>query len=134
MKVRYHLQNGPHYMHWQFKTANGECFYHKPSDFIIKLYKCILHNNRNLADKIYLGKNKDVCAWIKYQGMELLFERKDIPSWCTHIRYNPKVLPYWHNINGDILDGRAFDELYLTDKGVFFDSCRDGVNLCRATT
>ena len=66
--------------------------------------------------------------------MELLFEQKHIPSWCTHIRYNPKVLPYWHNVNGDILDGRAFDELYLTDKGVFFDSCRDGVNICRTTT
>lgn len=134
MKVRYHLQRGPNYMHWQFKTDTGECFYHKPSDFIIKLHKCILYNNRKVADKIYLGKNKDVCAWIKCQGMELLFEEKNIPSWCTHIRYNPRILPYWHTINSDNLDGRAFDELYLTEKGVFFDSCREGVNVCKQKT
>lgn len=134
MKVRYHLQKGPHYMHWQFKTAEGETFYHNPTDFIIKLYKCILHNNRNLADKIYLGKNKDVCAWIKFQGFTIDFDNKHVPSWCTHLRYNPKVLPYWHDHCGQNLDAKAFDELYLCSKGVFFDACRDGVNLCRQTT
>ena len=131
MKVRYHLAKGIHYMHWQFKTSGGDVFYHNPKDNIIKLYNCILYNNRKVADKIYLGQNKDVCSWIKCNGMEILFEEKSVPSWATHIRYNPRVRPYWHNIKGDNLDGIAFDELYLCEKGVFFDSCRDGVNLCR---
>lgn len=135
MKVRYHLAKGPHFMHWQFKTANGEVFYHDPKDNIIKLYNCILHNNRKVADKIFLGKNKDVCSWIKFQGMEVLFDKNAcVPSWATHLRYNPRVRPYWHDINGNNLDGIAYDELYLCSKGVFFDACRDGVSLCRAST
>jgi hypothetical protein len=135
MKVRYNLGKGIHYMHWQFKVAGGEVFYRDPKENIIKLYNCILHNNRRVADKIFLGETKDVCSWVKFQSMEILFEESvSIPSWATQLRYNPKVRPYWHDINGNNLDGLAYDELYLCSKGVFFDSCRDGVNLCRATT
>jgi|688.fasta_scaffold818980_2 hypothetical protein len=134
MKVRYHLQKGPNYMHWQFKNSAGQVFYNNPKDGIIKLYNCILHNNRKLADKIYLGKNKDVCSWVKFKSMEFLSAGSNVPSWATHIRYNPRVLPYWHNVSGDNLDGKAFDELYLSEKGVFFDSCRNGVNVVTTWT
>lgn len=130
MKVRYHLAKGPHYMHWQFKTAS-EVFYHDPKEHVIKLYNCILHNNRKIANKIFLGQNKDVCSWIKFKTMEVYFDDTRVPSWAKHLRYNPKVRPYWHDIDGNNLDGMAYDELYLTEGGVFFDACRDGVSLCR---
>jgi hypothetical protein len=131
MKVRYHLAKGIHYKHWQFKATGGEVFYHDPQERVIKLYNCILHNNRKVADKIYLGEDKDVCSWVKFKTMEIFFDNKEVPSWATHLRYNPKVRPYWHDINGRNLDGMAFDELYLSERGVFFDACRDGVSLCR---
>ena len=137
LKVRYHLLKGPYHGYWQFKdTKTKEVFYHKPSDKIIKIYDCILHNNRRVAEKIFIGKNKDVCSWVKFSKMEFV---PDMPSICTHIRYNPKVLPYWHIIYSPPnsppvsrnLDGEAFDELYLCEKGVFFNSCRDIEKGCR---
>jgi len=133
LKVRYHLQKGPYYMNWQFKdTETGNVFYHKPSDHVIKIHNCILHNNRRVADKIYLGSNKDVCAWIKFAKMEIMPNDEMIPDWYTRITYNPKTLPYWHTVRAvdgvrnysENLDGTAFDELYLSDKGVFFNTCR----------
>lgn len=128
LKVRYHLQKGPNYMHWQFKdTATDQVFYHVPEENIIKLHNCVLHNNRNLANKIYLGKNKDVCSWIKCRGMALVFDMTQIPSWCIHLRYNPKVLPYWHTYWGKNIDNLVFDELYLTKDGVFYDQNREGI-------
>lgn len=131
MKVRYHLAKGVHYMHWQFKTKGGEVFYHDPKEHVIKLYNCILHNNRKVANKIFLGQNKDVCSWIKFKTMEIYFDDTNVPSWAKHLRYNPKVRPYWHDLDGNNLDGMAYDELYLSERGVFFDACRDGVSLCR---
>jgi hypothetical protein len=131
MKVRYHLAKGVHYMHWQFKAAGGEVFYHDPKEHVIKLYNCILHNNRKIANKIFLGQNKDVCSWIKFKAMEVYFDDTIAPSWAKHLRYNPKVRPYWHDIDGNNLDGMAYDELYLTERGVLFDPCRDGIVLCK---
>lgn len=133
LKVRYHLQKGEHYMHWQFKdTDSGEVWYAPPEKNFIRLTNCVLHNNPKLAEKIYMGKNKDVCAWIKCQNYEVLPSDFIIPSWCNHIRYNPKVLPYWHVVHGSPpvsmnLDGLAFDELILCNKGVFYNSCREGI-------
>lgn len=134
MKVRCNLQKGPHYMHWQFKNGVGDKFYHNPEDKIVKLYNCVLHNNRVLADKIYLGKDKDFCSWIKFKGMEFLDSNDHVPSWAVKLNYNPRVLPYWHDINGNNLDGLAFDQLYLCSKGVFFDRCRSDASPCGVMT
>jgi hypothetical protein len=128
MKVRYHLQRGDHYMHWQFKdTFSQTVSYHDPKESIIKLHSCVLHNNRNLANKIYLGKNKDVCAWIKCRGMSIEITLDSIPSWCTKLHYNPKIVPYWHTHDGRNIDELAFDLLYLTKDGVFYDQCREKI-------
>lgn len=128
LKVRYHLQKGPNYMHWQFKdTLTNAVTYHDPKENIIKLFNCVLHNNRNLANKIYLGKNKDVCAWIKCRGMSFEFDLNSFPKNCTKLNYNPKILPYWHTDVGKDIDGLAFDMLYLTNDGVFYHEYRKGI-------
>jgi hypothetical protein len=81
-----------------------------------------------------MGKNKDVCAWIKCKDYEILppdgtyGKLLDINETCTHLRYNPKVLPYWHTVGGKNIDGLAFDELYLTKKGVFYNELRDDIH------
>jgi hypothetical protein len=127
IKVRYHLQKGQHYKHWQFKdTKTKYTWYVHPEEQIIELHNCVLYNNRNVADKIYTGANKDVCAWIKCKGVIYSFD-KDIPSYCTHLKYDPKILPYWHIHTGRNIDGFAFDTLYLTSKGVFYNECRQNI-------
>lgn len=131
IKVRYHLQKGPNFMHWQFKdTKTKNVWYLEPNKYFIKLKNCVLHNNTKIAEKIYTGENKDVCAWIKCKEYEILPNDYVIPSWSTHIKYNPKVLPYWHTIQNQPptsknIDGTAFDELLLCEKGVFYDQCRN---------
>jgi len=135
IKVRYHLQEGKHYKHWQFKdTKTKEVWYVHPSEGIFSLHNCVLHNNRNVADKIYMGANKDVCSWVKCKGVIHNF-KGEIPSWCTHLIYDPRKLPYWHTNTGRNIDGFAFDTLYLTPKGVFYDECRQGIlNPLKITT
>lgn len=143
IKVRYHLQHGPDYMKWQFKRAGEVLFYLEPAKNVVKLTNCVLHNNTKLAEKIYMGKNKDVCAWIRCKHYEVLppdfhtcvkvspyssGELANISKTCTHLRYNPKVLPYWHTVSGKNIDGLAFDELYLTVEGVFYNPYRDDIH------
>lgn len=134
IKVRYHLQKGEYYKYWQIKdTKTKDVKYVHPNDCIITLYNCVLHNNRKVADKIYMGENKDVCSWVKCQSYVFSFD--EIPSWCTHLRYNPKVLPYWHTWSGRNIDGFAFDLLHLTPKGVYYNECRNGIlNPLKITT
>lgn len=135
IKVRYHLQEGQHYKHWQFKdTKTKEVWYIHPSEQTITLHNCVLHNNRNVADKIFTGSNKDVCAWVKCKGMVYNFD-KEIPSWSTHLIYDPRKLPYWHTWSGRNIDGYAFDILHLTPKGVYYNECREGIlNPLKVTT
>ena len=72
-------------MHWQFTdTDSGEVWYCRPTELTIKLTDCVLHNNKKLAEKIYLGKNKDVCAWIKCKHYEVLTPDSNIEKTYTH--------------------------------------------------
>lgn len=122
MKIRYHLQRGPHYKHWQLKHKDAVS-YHDPSSCLITLFNCVLHNNRKIADKIFMGSNKDVCAWIRFKdyviGYDESFQRQ--PPIKYNIFYNPRKLPYWHLKDGSNVDGHAYKTLYLTKDGVFFN-------------
>lgn len=135
-KIRYNLQRGKNYKFWQLvDIKNKNISYIKPEDCVIKLHNCILENNRKISDKIYLGSNKIVCAWIKFKDIEVFDKSEIVPSWCQQIRYNPRVLPYWHTAKNSPqypenfvnLDGLSFDELYLSEKGVFYNSCRQNI-------
>lgn len=117
-KIRYHLQNGPHKYHWQIKKEK-EKFYINPKNTTIIIHNCFLYNNKRIADKIYLGANKNVCAWISFDKLNILQEKIDLDSFI-HIEYNPKKLPYWHMKNSDKnIDFMGFEILYLCEKGVF---------------
>ena len=120
-KIRYNLQNGIYKNHWQVKYKNKIINYYDPKDNIIKIYDCFLFNNIKIANKIFSGSSKTVCAYIKFSRMELLINSKNILN-SQKINYNPKVLPYWHfSFSNESLDSVEFKELYLTDKGVFYD-------------
>jgi hypothetical protein len=116
IKVRFHLQHGPHFMQWQFKKKN-EIWYFDPKISTIKLYNCFLHNNYNLAKKIHEGENKNVCAWIRCENFELL--ENNLNFNFAHIKYNPKILPYWHTVDLNNIDNTFYHELFLSKGNVF---------------
>ena len=43
-KVRFHLQRGQHYMHWQIKAYDGTVKYLDPNKYQLELYGCKLIN------------------------------------------------------------------------------------------
>lgn len=122
MKIRYHLQRGPHYKHWQIKTKY-ETFYIDPSSCMITLHNCVLHNNRKVADRIFMGDNKDVCAWIRFKEYVVGYDKsfQQMPPIAYNLLYNPKKLPYWHTKEGENVDGNAYKTLYLNNNGVFYN-------------
>ena len=46
-KVRFHLQRGQHYMHWQIKAYDGTVKYIDPNKYQLELYGCKLINKIN---------------------------------------------------------------------------------------
>ena len=50
-KIRFHLQRGQHYMHWQIKAYDGTVKYIDPQKYQIEMYDAKLINKTN-ADKV----------------------------------------------------------------------------------
>ena len=116
-KLRFHLANGPHFMHWQLTSPSGEVTYHDPKNFKCLLLGTKLKNRRATAEKIHAGANKTVCAWIEAEN---IFFRDEFPEvfpevkkeLMLQVRYNPRVLPYWHP------SGIVFEDIDLDNKSL----------------
>ncbi len=65
-RLRYHLARGEFYKHWQMKRSekNSKPVYFNPEDTSFLLNDVKLYSKRNVAQKIYEGENKTVCAWL----------------------------------------------------------------------
>lgn len=112
-KVRFHLAAGDNYRQWQVKEGD-KVNYYSPEEFTLHMMICELHNNPNIASKIYQGANKDVCAWIQCEILSIsprveLSQEKLRDNLFDPISYNPRVVPFWTDENRNNLDG----ELYL---------------------
>ena len=106
-KVRFHLGKGEHFMHWQVRGPNGYLQFYEPNHFALKMYNCILKNQRATAQKICDGENKTVCAWIACERVLAYRLPLDalVPTRCHEpISYNPKVAPYWRDRNDCNID------------------------------
>lgn len=121
-KIRFHLGRGPNYMSWQV-ARYGSLFYFDPNKVQLILYDCFLYNNINIANKIFEGKNKTVCAWIQCKEFELnpYFLMVDTKN-LKNIQYNPRTLPFW-SMDGENIDKRSFrclvtnqNKVYLNEK------------------
>lgn len=123
-RVRFHLANGPHFMHWQIKDMEtGNVEYVDPQKYSLWLTNCKLKNNKKIARQIRDGADKTVCAWIECASWRIesdaftcdfLFERTDI----EHLQYNPRKAPYWNLLGCDI-DNVRCDELITRKSKVY---------------
>jgi hypothetical protein len=97
-KVRFNLGRGENYMKWKVTYNTGRVEYHHPSEVQLVLRGCTLKNNRKAAQRIFTGETTKVV--------------------CAHIKYNPRVLPFW-NLDGMNVDGNEYKELFTVDYKLF---------------
>lgn len=109
-RVRFHLAQGPHFMHWQVLSKECGREYYNPADTQIEMFNCHLRNRLSTARKIYDGGNKTVCAWIDCEHIKISVPRHmpNFPIRPMRVCYNPKIAPNWRDG-----DDRNIDGLYL---------------------
>ena len=100
-KVRFHLQRGLHYMHWQIKAWDGTVKYIDPKKYQIEMYGCKLINKINAARKVNLAGKKDVCGWVECDNFNI-FEKDSIYiKYFDTVQYNPIRDIHWRRSGDD---------------------------------
>lgn len=119
-RVRFHLAQGEHFMHWQVKNLDtGVVSYYNPDKFHLVMSSCTLKNSRATAEKIHAGQNKSVCAWINAKHVTAVSLRYPDPIEAENrVSYNPRIAPYWTDSEGRNIDGMSFSLLETSGKTV----------------
>jgi len=106
-------------MKWQVKDSNGTSYY-ETNGFRALLTSVKLVNKKAIADKIFNGQNKTVCAWIEFDDIIILpkDERRDV-SYNDVLKYNPKVKPYWTDDSSQNLDGKQFNIVQVVNRNLY---------------
>lgn len=120
MKLRFNLGRGDNYKKWQITLESGKKIHIDPEivEFTLKNVKLV--NQRATAEKINSGANKTVCCWIECQ--DILIGNVDYPidiDQSNELKYNPRVLPYWTDKEGNDLDGTEHEVLVTKSNKVF---------------
>jgi hypothetical protein len=129
IRLRYHLGRGENYKKWQIRNRDGSVEYIHPDDIVVALSNARLHNRRKVADKIYQGENKTVCAWI---DCEILAKGRTIPrdlhlndSW-EKAYYNPRETPHWKlfgeqgKVGATNLDNKMLDYVFIKGTEIYY--------------
>jgi hypothetical protein len=110
-KVRFHLARGLNYQRWQIRT-DSDVEYFDPEDVTIEMHGATLRNQRKTAERIRMGENKTVCAWVECDKVDITPSRNyAAPKAASMVSYNPRKEPHWTNINMEDLDDKRFDKL-----------------------
>lgn len=123
-KVRFHLGQGPHFMHWQVRSGRSVQYF-DPNLFVLSMGGAKLVNQPSTARKIHAGDHKTVCAWIECQELKVLLIGQHLSSPSgTQVCYNPRVAPFWTDDKnvGTNLDGKKFESLITFRKKVYTNS------------
>ncbi len=125
-KLRFHLGKGENYRHWQVTTPDGTREFYDPKEYIITMENARLYNNCKVAEQIYTGRNKTVCAWIVCDKLEVrsllsyLFSESPSSAGKTPLTYNPRKNPHWLE-NGKNVDFKKYSRLLTEEDGVFVE-------------
>lgn len=118
IKVRFNLGRGKNYMKWKIEGPLG-VEYHSPTEVQLIMENCQLRNNRKVAEKIFNGMNKDVCAWIICDSIIIRFERFEKVWVKNRLKYNPRKKPYWTDYKDNDVDNKKFDKVVSVDYGLY---------------
>ena len=116
-KVRLHLAQGKHFNMFQVKQIdNDKITYYDPSKVNLLLGDCRLVNDQGIANRIYNGKTKSVCAWVLCNDVSFHTGEQDEDDEYQEIHYNPRVSPHWstYSESGDkqtIIDSNTYSHI-----------------------
>jgi hypothetical protein len=121
-RVRFHLQRGKNYMHWQISwnhnSKRGPSYmYVDPKESNIEMYGCKLINKKAAAKRVHAAGKKDVCGWVECESICVIEPEKYPLDNLEQLRYNPIVEPSWRRDEDDgefDWDNYTFDSL-VTD-------------------
>lgn len=117
IKVRFNLGAGQNYMKWKVEYPDGIVQYHDPKEVQLVMYDCTLKNYKKTSQKIYEGGEKVVCAWVLCNQVDIKTNDFELGN-ENKIKFNPRIQPNWI-LNGEIVDGKKFEEIISVDYGLF---------------
>ena len=119
IKVRFNLGRGKNFMKWKVQYPNGEVEYYDPTSTQLVMVNCQLRNHKKVAEKIYNGGEKVVCAWVLCESIVINTNKfLQLDTYCHRIKYNPRVQPNWL-LNGEIVDNQKYEQIGSVDFGLY---------------
>ena len=116
IKVRFNLGRGKNFMKWKV-TYPDRVEYHNPNDVQLVMTDCVFKNHKGVAQKIFNGGEKVVCAWVLCK--DIVIRSTDfIKDESRRVRYNPRVQLNWL-FDGHIMDNDGVPQLHTIDYGVY---------------
>lgn len=95
IKVRFNLSAGKNYKKWKIQFPDQKPEYYSPDEVQLVLGKCTVKNYKKIAQKIFEGADKEVCAWILCEEVKINPPGTIKVDAFTQLKYNPRVTPYW---------------------------------------
>jgi hypothetical protein len=118
IKVRFNLSRGKNYMKWKVEYPDKTVEYLDTAEVQLVMRNCKLKNYKNVAEKIYNGANKEVCAWVLCE--DLFVKKCDFlkDEGYERVKYNPRETPNWV-YKDEVADGLSFQTLISIDHGLY---------------
>lgn len=118
IRVRFNLARGKNYMKWKIEYPDKTVEYRDVKEVQLVMRNCKLKNYKNVAEKIYKGANKEVCAWVLCD--DLVIKQGDFlkDEGLDRVKYNPREIPHWV-YKDEMADGESFQTLISVDFGLY---------------
>ena len=109
--IRFNLGLGKNYKKWRIRDKNGVVSFYDPNIVTIIIYNGLLVNHRGVANKIYNGGHKVVCAWVSCDDYEIIGRFDEIGDDYCRIYYDPRKTPNWLDWDGTVIDRGTYSRL-----------------------
>lgn len=121
-RIRFHLKNGKHFMHWQVRDdETGEVVeYIDPETHDLQMSGCKLVNSKATAKWIRDNNLKQVCAWVLCDDYSA--ERRtgvDLNTDLKRVSFNPMTANHWRDFYGNDVDDCEYQNMVTHHRHVF---------------